>query len=94
MDITVVARIPSAILAYCVALLTNLRTRTALLAFFFGTFGVDMLYLRPHQQRLFLFLFLGGPLLAVAVVCAILSFTHGTGSDRGMYGVFMPRHGG
>ena len=73
----VISRFPSRVLAYCVALLVNRRTRTALLAFFFGTFGVDMLTLRPHQVRLFLLL--GGPLWAVVVVGGILSATSGAG---------------
>ena len=52
----------------------NLRIRSAVTALFFGVLGLDMLSLEPHQQKLFLFL--GGPLLAIAVGCGVLSFTH------------------
>ena len=46
--------------------MNNIRIRSAVLAFILGNFGVDMLLLRPHQLKLFLGL--GGPFLAVAVV--------------------------
>lgn len=55
--------------------MANLRIRSAVLAFFFGNLGVDMFLLGPHQRMLFLLL--GGPLLAVVVVCGILSATSG-----------------
>ena len=57
--------------------MSNPRIRSAVLAFFFGGLGIDMLLLRPHQQMLFLFL--GGPILATIVVCGILSVTAGAG---------------
>ena len=50
------------------------RIRSALLAFFFGVLGIDMLFLESHQQKLFASM--GGSLLAIAVVCGILSATH------------------
>ena len=61
------------IMAYLVALLTNRRTRSAVLALFFGMVGGDMLALESHQK--WLFLLIGGPLLAVAVLCGILALT-------------------
>lgn len=53
--------------------MSNPRIRTAVLAFFLGTLGVDMLMLRSQQVRLFLLL--GAPLLAIAVLCGILAAT-------------------
>ena len=57
--------------------MSHSRIETAVLAFFFGTLGVDMLFLESHQQKLFLFL--GGPLLAVAVLCGVLAATSNAG---------------
>ena len=57
--------------------MSHSRIETAVLAFFFGTLGVDMLFLEPHQQKLFLFL--GGPLLVVAVLCGVLAATSNAG---------------
>ena len=57
--------------------MANVRIRSAVLAFFFGNLGVDMLLLRPHQAKLFLTL--GGPCLAAAVLALILAFTQGAG---------------
>ena len=54
--------------------MTNIRIRSALLAFFLGNLGVDMLLLRPHQVRLFLGL--GGGFIGAAVICGILASTH------------------
>lgn len=51
----------------------NIRIRSAVLAFFLGNLGVDMLLLRPHQVKLFLSL--GGAFIAVAVVFGILAVT-------------------
>jgi hypothetical protein len=55
--------------------MSNIRIRSAVLAFFFGNIGADMLLLRSEQIRLFLFL--GGPLLAVAVVSSALAVATG-----------------
>ena len=57
--------------------MSNPRIRSAVLAITLGVFGVDMLLLRPHQQLLFLIL--GGSVLAVTVVCGILSASGGAG---------------
>ena len=57
--------------------MTNIRIRSAVLAFFLGDLGVDMLLLRPHQVRLFLGV--GGPFIAAAVLCGVLAFTHSGG---------------
>lgn len=57
--------------------MSNARIRSAVLAFFFGNLGVDMLLLPPHQIKLFLTL--GGAFIAAVVVCGILGFTqHGS----------------
>ena len=57
--------------------MSNPRIRSAVLAFFLGVVGVDMLALRSHQQVLFLLL--GGPVLAVTVLCLVLATTAGAG---------------
>ena len=44
--------------------MSNVRIRSAVLAFFVGNFGVDMLLLQPHQVKLFLAL--GGAFLTAA----------------------------
>ena len=49
----------------------NLRIRSPVMAFLLGTVGVDMLMLRRHQQLLFLLM--GGPILSLTVICAMLS---------------------
>ena len=51
--------------------MTNVRIRSAVLAFLFGNLGVDMLLLGPHQVKLFLLL--GGPFLGVAVLSLVLA---------------------
>ena len=53
--------------------MANVRIRSAVLAFFLGNLGVDMLMLRPHQVKLFLMM--GGSLLAVAILSLILAVT-------------------
>ena len=57
--------------------MSNVRIRSAVLAFFLGNLGVDMLLLRPHQVKLFLTL--GGACLAVAVLSLVLALTQGAG---------------
>ena len=46
--------------------MANVRIRSAVLAFFLGNLGVDMLMLRPHQVKLFLSL--GGACWALFLV--------------------------
>ncbi len=57
--------------------MSNIRIRSAVLALFLGSLGVDMLLLRPHQVRLFLGL--GGGFIGAAVLCLILASTHNGG---------------
>ena len=57
--------------------MSNVRIRSAVLAFFLGNLGVDMLLLRPHQAKLFLTL--GGACIAAAVLALILALTQGAG---------------
>ena len=58
--------------------MTNIRIRSAVLAFLLGNLGVDMLLLRPHQVKLFTLM--GGPLLAVAILSVILAVISNNGS--------------
>ena len=51
--------------------MANVRIRSAVLAFLFGNFGLDMLFLRPHQVKLFLAM--GGALWAGVVLSLVLT---------------------
>ena len=53
--------------------MANVRIRSAILAILLGNLGVDLLFLRPHQVKLFLMM--GGPLLGVAVLSIVLAIS-------------------
>ena len=55
----------------------NVRIRSAILAFLFGEFGVDMLLLGPHQKKLFLGL--GGVFWVSIVILVFLGATNAIG---------------